>query len=239
MKTTFLELVDIEDVKSIGFQNAVDITIDGDESFCLSSGIISHNSSSGKIVEARDPEVHGILPLRGKLLNVNGVSPKEAASNKVIQDIVNALGLTIGKTANTNNMQYGKLWVAADADEDGKNISALVVNFFYTFWPELFDKDDPFLSLYQTPLIIAHKGKNTKYWYADNYDDFDSKQFNKKTGWEVTRAKGLGSLESDDWIHCLANPNLFEVYDDGELKESLDLIFNSKRANDRKEWMEK
>lgn len=196
------------------------------------------DSSAGKISEARDPEIHGILPLRGKLLNVNGVSPKEAFNNKVLQDIMNVFGLTIGKKADINSMNYGKLWVAADADEDGKNISALIVNFFYTYWPELFSNSEPFLYLFQTPLIIAHKGKETKYWYTDNYDTFDTKKYCKKNGWEITRAKGLGSLESEDWIHCLAQPNLFSITDDGKLKESLDLIFNKTKAADRKDWME-
>lgn len=196
------------------------------------------DSSAGKISEARDPEIHGILPLRGKLLNVNGVSPKEAFNNKVLQDIMNVFGLTIGKKADLNSMNYGKLWVAADADEDGKNISALIVNFFYTYWPELFSNPEPFLYLFQTPLIIAHKSKETKYWYTDDYDTFDTKKYCRKTGWEITRAKGLGSLESEDWIHCLAQPNLYPVTDDGKLKEALDLIFNKTKASDRKDWME-
>lgn len=196
------------------------------------------DSSAGKISEARDPEIHGILPLRGKLLNVNGVSTKEAFNNKVLQDIMNVFGLTIGKKADINSMNYGKLWVAADADEDGKNISALIVNFFYTYWPELFSGPEPFLFLFQTPLIIAHKGKETKYWYTDNYDTFDQKKYSKKTGWDITRAKGLGSLESEDWIHCISSPNLFPITDDGELKDSLDLIFNKTKASDRKDWMD-
>lgn len=196
------------------------------------------DSSSGKIVEARDPDVHGILPLRGKLLNVNGVHPKVALENKVLQDIMNALGLVIGKKADISQMNYGKLWVAADADEDGKNISALVINFIYTFWPELFqDNKKTFLHLYQTPLIIARKSKETKYWYAENYDEFDSTKYGKSKGWAVTRAKGLGSLESEDWIYCLANPNLYPISDDGNLKESLDMIFNTSRADDRKDWI--
>lgn len=194
------------------------------------------DSSVGKIVEARTPEIHGILPLRGKVLNVNGVPLKKVLENKVLQDIMNALGLVIGTKAEVKNLRYGQIWIATDSDPDGSAISSLLVNFFYTFWPELFENmKTPFINIYKTPFIIASKGKETKYWYDFNYDEFDPSQHK---GWAITRAKGLGSLNEDHWKYSFSNPILDSIIDDGELKEALDLIFNEDRADDRKEWIQ-
>lgn len=194
------------------------------------------DSSVGKIVEARTPEIHGILPLRGKVLNVNGEPVKKVLENKVLQDIMNAIGLTIGKKAEIKDLRYGQIWIATDSDPDGSAISTLMVNFFYTFWPELFDAEskNPFINIYKTPFIIAKKGKDVKYWYDFNYDEFVPEKYK---GWNITRAKGLGSLNEDDWKYSFSNPILDSIVEDGELKETLDLIFSTTRSDDRKEWI--
>jgi DNA gyrase/topoisomerase IV subunit B len=85
-----------------------------------------------------------------------------------------------------------------------------------------------------TPYIIAEKGKTRKYWYSHNHLDFNPEDYK---GWSITRAKGLGTLTEEDWRHSLDNPVLYPVVDDGKMRETLDLIFNSNRANDRKDWI--
>src|SRR5690606_12089675 len=114
-------------------------------------------------------------------------------------------------------------------------IGALLMNFFYTFWPELFDpKQKPFIYIFQTPFIIAKKNKERVYFYGHNYSEF--KQENIK-GYKITRAKGLGALEESDWDYSLKSPELIEIVDDGNMKETLDMIFNKLRSDDRKTWM--
>lgn len=187
----------------------------------------------------RDPRIHGGLPLKGKPLNVHPsqVAMREAIKNEELQTIMNSIGLVPGQRANRHMLRYGKVYITTDADEDGKNIAALVVNFFYTWWPELLqDESKPFLYVFETPLIIATKGKQSKYWYNDDYDQFDNDDYK---GWEITRAKGLAALKKPDWATLLADPKLIPITDDGNLKESLDLLFNKVRADDRKEWIGK
>lgn len=192
-------------------------------------------SAIGGMGTVRNPEIHGGMGLRGKVLNVFGENPKDVVENKELKNIMNAIGLTIGQKATKDTVQYGKIFIAHDMDPDGLNIGALLINFFYTYWPELFqDKDNPFVYVFMTPFIIAEKGKQRKYWYSHNYQDFDPKAY---SGWGITRAKGLGTLTPDDWRYSLENPEVYPVIDDGNLKAALDLVFNDKRADDRKEWI--
>lgn len=192
-------------------------------------------SAINGMTNARNAEIHGGLPLRGKVLNVNGEDLKTVVNNAALTDITTSIGLVVGQKAKRDELRYGKVYIAHDMDEDGKNIGALLINFFYTFWPELFDsKLEPFIHIFQTPFIIADKGKQRKYWYARNYHDFKPEDY---SGWTITRAKGLGTLTEDDWVHAINNPELIPVVDDGRMKETLDLIFNNKRSDDRKEWI--
>ena len=192
-------------------------------------------SAISGMVEARDPNIHGGLPLRGKVLNVFGEAGKTIWENEALKKIMIAIGLTPGVRANRHQLRYGKVYITTDADEDGKNIGALLVNFFYTVWPELFDPDKPpFIYLFDTPLIVAVKGKQRKYWYNDNYHDFSSEEHK---GWEITRAKGLAALKRDDWRWVLANPKARAVTNDGKLAEALELLFNPKLADSRKAWI--
>lgn len=183
----------------------------------------------------RDPDYHGGLGMRGKVLNVNGEMPKKVVDNKELADIMSCLGLAIGQKADRSELRYGKVYVAHDMDPDGLNIGALLINFFHTYWPELFeDTSNPFVHIFRTPFIIAEKGKTRKYWYAHNYQDFKPEDY---SGWTITRAKGLGTLTREDWEYSLKNPEVYPVVDDGKMGETLDLIFNGKRSDDRKQWI--
>lgn len=192
------------------------------------------DSAISGLNEARNPVIHGGLALRGKVLNVHGLKPREIYENKEIASICDTLGLTPGLRANRHNLRYNEVYIATDADADGYNITALLTNFFYSQWPELFDPAKPFLFAFQTPLIIASKGKIKKYWYSSEYKNFNSDEYK---GWDITRAKGLAALKKEDWKYVLANPNLTPLVDDGNLQESLELLFNSKRSDDRKVWI--
>ena len=194
------------------------------------------DSAKSSVGAVRDPEIHGALPLRGKIINANGETSKTLQDNAIIADIMSAIGLALGRTAKRDNLRYGSVYLAADQDPDGANITALLVNFFYLNWPELFDpKQDPFFYAFMTPFIIQQKGKERHYWYADDYLTYDANDW--KNCPHPTRAKGLGSLEKVDWIHSLKSPRLIGLHDDGKLNEALDLIFSGKRADDRKVWI--
>ena len=193
------------------------------------------DSAVSGIPPVRDPEVHGILGLRGKIMNVNGESPKNVLNSASLSSVITAIGLIIGQKMDRSALNYGKVYIATDADPDGMNIAALLINFFYTYWPELFDKDkEPVFYIFNTPFIIARKGKTNKYWYSYNYGKFDHTKYK---GWEITRAKGLAALSEEDWKYSIEYPDLYPVLDDGNMIEALDLIFSGIRAEDRREWI--
>lgn len=195
--------------------------------------ITEGQSATAGLLSARDSKIHGALPLRGKIMNVNGVSPKKILASEALRDIMASIGLKIGERANPMHLRYGRIHLCTDADQDGKNISALLVNFLYTFWPELFD-GDAIVYDFDTPLVILKKGKKREYIYSDGYDDFKPEKYK---GWTIIRAKGLARLEQDDWAHVLDHPKVTPITDNGNLKETLSLIFDGTRADDRKDWL--
>jgi len=183
----------------------------------------------------RNPKIHAGMPLRGKVMNVNGESPKKVLENIELMNIMTVVGLKIGEKSVRKNLRYGKLYVAHDADPDGANIGALLINFLHSYWPELFDPElPPFVHIFLTPFIIAEKGKERRYWYSFNYDDFKPHEWH---GWGITRAKGLGTLTNEDWKHSLHKPEVLPLVADENMKEALDLVFNGVRADDRKTWI--
>ncbi|AMM43887.1 DNA topoisomerase II large subunit [Pectobacterium phage vB_PcaM_CBB] len=197
--------------------------------------IAEGDSAVSSMTAARNSAIHGILPLRGKIMNVNGKEKtKDLMASDALHDIMASLNIVPGEKAIRENMNYGKLYICADEDEDGKNIGALVVNFLYKFWPELFeDKDNPFVYVFKTPFIILEKGKESKYFYGHNVHEYNPEEWK---GWKATRAKGLGTLEVSNFRDALSNGVAVAIVDDGNLRETLDLIFNKERADDRKEW---
>jgi DNA gyrase/topoisomerase IV subunit B len=231
-----IELIDIDSIKSYGYTNCIDLSVDNDETFTFGNGIISHNSAKSMVGAVRDPDIHGALPLRGKILNVSGESLKDIIANQIIADIMTAIGLILGQGAIRTNLRYGKVYLAADQDPDGANITALLINFFHSHWPELFDPaQEPFFYSFQTPFIIQEKGKTRHYWYAHNYHEYNSDDW--KNCPKPTRAKGLGSLEEVDWVYSINNPQLIPFINDDGLDEALNLIFSHARADDRKDWI--
>ena len=152
-----------------------------------------------------------------------------------LRDIMNSIGISPTKKLDRSEMRYGQIYIAHDMDPDGLNIGALLNNFFYTYWPEMYDPNqEPIVHVFMTPFIIAEKGKQRKYWYSDDYLEFNPEDYK---GWSITRAKGLGTLTKEDWQHSIDQPKLMPLVDDGKMQEALDLIFNGKRADDRKNWI--
>lgn len=131
MDNNFFELIDIEDIETINeYQNMVDIQVEGDKSFCLSNGIISHNSAvtmavTGMSVVGHD--YYGAFPLKGKVLNVRDASTQKIKSNDEIQNLLNITGLEFGKKyTDTSELRYGKVVLMTDADCVYENIDILM-----------------------------------------------------------------------------------------------------------------
>lgn len=196
--------------------------------------LMEGDSAVSNFPSARDPEIHGFLPLRGKILNVHSVKPSDAMKSEALRDIMTAMGLMINNVP--KDLRYGEVWVTPDEDDDGKNIFTQVAFFFFRYWPQLFRGERPRVYKFCTPFVVLTKGKKRKYIYADDYAEFQA-NIDQYKGWDIRRLKGLGGLEPEDWEYALENPVLVPMIDDGQLKEVFDLIFNPARADDRKEWL--
>jgi len=198
--------------------------------------ITEGDSASGNLIASRDPTKHAILPLRGKIKSVNGKEKvADLMASESLKDIMVSINLIPGEKAVRANLNYGRINISTDSDEDGKNIQAQICNFLYTFWPELFqDLDNPFVYIFNTPFIILKKGKQVKYFYGHQEHEYNPDDWKD---WETTRAKGLGTLKKEHFEDAIYSGYTLPIVDDGTLSEVLDLIFNSDRADDRKEWM--
>lgn len=198
--------------------------------------ITEGDSASGLLIASRDPSIHGILPLRGKIMNVSGKEKvSELMASDSLKDIMVSINLIPGVKADLSLLNFGKIMIATDSDEDGKNIQNLICNFLYKFWPELFqDPENPVVYIFNTPFIILEKGSQKKYFYGHQEHEYIPEEWE---GWKARRAKGLGTLTKDQFVDAIYSGYALPVIDDGKLAESLDLSFNKDRSDDRKEWM--
>jgi DNA topoisomerase-2 len=226
------------DANFSGTQQSKDCILILCEGLSALSGIVSGLS-------ADDRNIIGIYPLKGKLLNVRGEQIKKIAENKEIGDLKKILGLESGKVYETiqdvhNHLRYGKIMYMTDQDLDGSHIKGLCINLFHSEWASLV-KIPGFLSFMNTPILRAKKGQQIKLFYNDGeYDEW------KKTmepialnGWTIKYFKGLGTSTSAEFKEYFANKKIVDfVYSTETSDDIIDKVFNKKRADDRKTWLE-
>lgn len=213
---------------------------------------------SGLSVVGRD--YFGAFPLKGKPLNVRDTKPEKILDNAEIVNIAKILGLSLDLNNKKRTIEdtkaklrYGHVMIFADQDLDGYHIKGLLLNLFDVFWPELLDIPD-FIIVLSTPIVKAFKGSmNTPsevidFYTLPEYEDW-LKENNNGKGYEPKYYKGLGTSTAKDAKDYFSD---FEkkkvVYSTGlceseECKkisrDAIDLAFNSKRTEDRKEWLSK
>jgi len=202
------------------------------------SGIVSGLSSE-------DRNTIGIYPLKGKLLNVRGEAIKKIAENKEISDIKKILGLESGRAYETladvhRHLRYGKIMIMTDQDLDGSHIKGLCINLFHSEWASLVHIPG-FISFMNTPILRAKKGAQVRLFYNEGeYEAWKTELGEAGTrGWTIKYFKGLGTSTSTEFKEYFANKKIVDfIYSGKSSDDSVDKVFNKKRADDRKTWLE-
>lgn len=193
-------------------------------------------SAKSSICEARNPETTGAFALTGKINNVYDNTPAQVLQMSKVTQLLSVIGLTPGKKALRSELNFGRIIIATDADVDGGDIFTLLVNLFYKFWPELFDKNyEPIVYRLGSPNVVASKaGKRVHF---ANREDFE-KVKEKYKGWTVEYMKGLGSMTMVDWEMVLSTDSAvyIPIVDDGKMGSVLKLLFDD-NADARKQWL--
>ena len=170
--------------------------------------IVEGDSAGGSAKQGRDRHRQAILPLRGKVLNVESAPASKVLANKELSDVVTALGCGVGKQFDLSRLRYGRIIILADADSDGNHIATLLLTFFYRFLPKLIAHSKVFLA--QPPLYRVDIGKDT-YWALDDAhrDEIISttEVKTKRTTPEITRFKGLGEMMPKVLWQTTLNPS--------------------------------
>jgi DNA gyrase/topoisomerase IV subunit B len=222
----FLQLVDIDDIiETKEYVNMVDITVDVDNSFMLSNGIISHNSAISAFRKYRTPESMGAFALKGKFVNVSELTNQKLVQNTEAVNLMAAIGLKLGQQIDVRDLRYGRVLIFTDADQDGNAISALLINFFYKYWPEMFDRR--MIYKVETPIVAAVPKSKTKkkllFYTQSEYEKWESESDVKN--YEIKYKKGLAALVDDEYDDIINQPRLTLITRDDASKSSLETWF--------------
>ena len=198
-----------------------------------SLGLFEGDSASGAFRKYRSPETMGAFSLKGKFINVSEITNQKLVQNTEAVNLMAAIGLKLGQAVELKHLRYGKVLLYTDADVDGNSISALLINFFYKYWPEVFDRG--MIYKVETPIVVAvpkaKKAKKILFYTQTEYNDWADKADMKQ--YEIKYKKGLAALVDDEYQDIINSPRMTKISKDDISTEYLDIWFG-KNADLRK-----
>ena len=223
----------LTDANWAGTEKSKDCIIIFCEGDSAKAGIISGLTSD-------DRNTIGVYPMKGKILNVRGENIKKISENKEITEIKKILGLETNKKYETmedvnKQLRYGKIVFMTDQDLDGSHIKGLGINLFQSEWPTLANIPG-FIGFMNTPILKAKKGTVELDFYNDGeYNEW--KEENDSKGWKIKYYKGLGTSTGKEFREYFEKKKFVGFERSEKSDDAIDMVFNKKRADDRKDWL--
>ncbi|MBS1267275.1 MAG: DNA gyrase subunit B [Candidatus Woesearchaeota archaeon] len=211
-----------------------DLEVEGTHNFALAAGVFVHNSAK----QGRDRKFQAILPLRGKILNVEKARLHKILSNKELLALITALGTGVGADFDISNARYHKIIIMTDADIDGAHIRTLLLTFFFRYMRELVEKGYVYIA--QPPLYKIKKGRSSRYVYTEK--EFETVKKEIGQGFGLQRYKGLGEMNPKQLWKTTMNPesrNLLKVtIEDALIADEIFTILMGDEVKPRREFIQ-